>query len=285
VLEHNESYRQGLIMTEKTKNTSNQTTFQNEIVGFANSRDYPLAVLTCALATGATFSLFSLLHQPPPSSTHTTTTPLTSLADNNKGMMVRMSNAVVPVVSERVVEGAAAAASVSSSASSASLAHSIPVIYQVLTEQFEQACADEPSSTLKRKIVPVEDGVQFLKVPISFVLDALKRIGVKIIVVVTGQIGGRGVSYHDRKHDRILTDMFAAFPTQDGKWQAGTHAEAIMQSLGRLNTCVMRCFHILCFYSMLLLLKHNSLPIIFLLSLYFTSTGSKRSQNVVRNAQ
>jgi hypothetical protein len=276
-------------MTEKTKNTSNQTTFQNEIVGFANSRDYPLAVLTCALATGATFSLFSLLHQPPPSSTHTTTTPLTSLADNNKGMMVRMSNAVVPVVSERVVEGAAAAASVSSSASSASSAHSIPMIYQVLTEQFEQACKesedDGESSTQKRKTVPVEDGVKFLKVPISFVLDALKRIGVKIIVVVTGQIGGRGVSYHDRKHDRILTDMFAAFPTQDGKWQAGTHAEAIMQSLGRLNTCVMRCFHILCFYSMLLLLKHNSLPIIFLLSLYFTSTGSKRSQNVVRNAQ
>ena len=208
--------------------------------------------------------------------------------------MVRMSNAVVSVVSERVVEGAAAAASASSSASSASSAHSeeaddIPMIYQVLTEQFEQACKesedDGESSTQKRKTVPVEDGVKFLKVPISFVLDALKRIGVKIIVVVTGQIGGRGVSYHDRKHDRILTDMFAAFPTQDGKWQAGTHAEAIMQSLGRLNTCVMRCFHILCFYSMLLLLKHSSLPIIYLLSLSFTSTGSKRSQNVVRNAQ
>ena len=71
VLEHNEPYRQGLIVTEKTKKIPNQKTFQNEIVGFANSQNYPLAVVTCALGGVRQPSLFSLSNHNPPSPSHT----------------------------------------------------------------------------------------------------------------------------------------------------------------------------------------------------------------------
>jgi len=45
-------------------------------------------------------------------------------------------------------------------------------------------------------------------VPIGVLYEALKLLCNKI-VVITGAIGGRGVAYHDLKHERVLTDMYA----------------------------------------------------------------------------
>ena len=45
-------------------------------------------------------------------------------------------------------------------------------------------------------------------VTIGVLYEALKSLCNKI-VLITGAIGGRGVAYHDLKHERVLTDMFA----------------------------------------------------------------------------
>ena len=70
--------------------------------------------------------------------------------------------------------------------------------------------------------------------PIGVMYEGLKRLCSRI-VVVTGEIGGRGVAYHDLAHERILTDMYTA---QEVFADASItqHGELLTQILGRLNT-------------------------------------------------
>ena len=55
------------------------------------------------------------------------------------------------------------------------------------------------------------------------------------MVVIAGHIGGRGVAYHDLKHQRILTDMYTAQEVFNDKIVT-QHCELVVQCLGRLNT-------------------------------------------------
>ena len=74
------------------------------------------------------------------------------------------------------------------------------------------------------------------KVPIEVMFQALKQCaGCDRILVVTGEIGGRGVSYHDSDHEKILTDMFLAVDVPDNR-QVTAHGEMLIQACGRLCT-------------------------------------------------
>ncbi|KAJ1472274.1 hypothetical protein T484DRAFT_1840958, partial [Baffinella frigidus] len=84
---------------------------------------------------------------------------------------------------------------------------------------------------------------------IGVLYEALKPLCNRI-VVVTGrpqlsplntrtptscQIGGRGVAYHDLKHERVLTDMFTGQDVPES-FALTAHGEYLTQLLGRLNT-------------------------------------------------
>ena len=83
-----------------------------------------------------------------------------------------------------------------------------------------------------------DDGksVKLHKQQVSVLYDSLKDIKhCNRVVVITGEMGGRGVAYHDSDNTRILTDMFASWPVPD-RTQVCVHAESLIQNLGRVNT-------------------------------------------------
>jgi hypothetical protein len=83
-----------------------------------------------------------------------------------------------------------------------------------------------------------EDGscVYLKKQQVSALYDTLKDVKYcNRVVVITGEMGGRGVAYHDTEHSRILTDMFGSWLVPD-KSQVIVHSEALIQNLGRVNT-------------------------------------------------
>jgi len=65
---------------------------------------------------------------------------------------------------------------------------------------------------------------------IETILTIFQRCKIKNVVVISGEIGGRGQSYHTEDHSRILTDMFIAFDHKSA------HGEMWIQIAGRLNT-------------------------------------------------
>ena len=56
-------------------------------------------------------------------------------------------------------------------------------------------------------------------------------------MTITGNIGGRGVSYHDLENTQILTDMYCAINVNEGQTPT-VHGEHLIQQVGRLNTIV-----------------------------------------------
>ena len=64
--------------------------------------------------------------------------------------------------------------------------------------------------------------------------ESLKGI-CNYIIVITGAVGGRGVAYHDIKHERILTDMYTCWDCLESR-QITADGQAMIQNLGRLNT-------------------------------------------------
>ena len=97
-----------------------------------------------------------------------------------------------------------------------------------------------------------DGGFEMKKMPIEIVYQALRKLKVRDrdpewkqrtkvlrhhssrVVVITGEIGGRGISYHDMDHQWILTNMFYACDVPDDK-QVTTHIESLVQNMGRLN--------------------------------------------------
>jgi hypothetical protein len=78
--------------------------------------------------------------------------------------------------------------------------------------------------------------VYLKKQQVSALYDTLKDMKYcNRVVVITGEMGGRGVAYHDSTHSRILTDMFASWPVPNTS-QVLVHSEALIQILGRVNT-------------------------------------------------
>jgi hypothetical protein len=77
-------------------------------------------------------------------------------------------------------------------------------------------------------------GFKIKKESIKTILSALQDV-TKNVIVISGQVGGRGESYHTRDHSRLLTDMFAAFHTPETS-QVTAHGEMWIQIIGRLNT-------------------------------------------------
>ncbi len=53
------------------------------------------------------------------------------------------------------------------------------------------------------------DHLVISNLPIGVMYEGLKGLCSRV-VVISGEIGGRGVAYHDLQHERILTDMYAA---------------------------------------------------------------------------
>ena len=91
-----------------------------------------------------------------------------------------------------------------------------------------------------------DGGFNMKRLPIGIVLEALRKIkgsstlGKKAlrrlcsrVVIITGEIGGRGISYHDNGHRQILTDMMYACNVSN-KTQVTAHSESLVQALGRL---------------------------------------------------
>ena len=70
--------------------------------------------------------------------------------------------------------------------------------------------------------------------PIGVMYEGLKGLCSRV-VVISGEIGGRGVAYHDLKHERILTDMYTAHEVFADA-TITQHGELLTQVLGRLNT-------------------------------------------------
>ena len=87
----------------------------------------------------------------------------------------------------------------------------------------------------KSNVKQDERGYTIQNADIQVVLSVLTNAGILNVLIITGQIGGRGVSYHDLEHRRILTDMFIAFDVPETK-QVTAHAELWIQIAGRLNT-------------------------------------------------
>ena len=69
---------------------------------------------------------------------------------------------------------------------------------------------------------------------ISLVLEALKEMCSRVLII-TGEIGGRGVPYHSLDNLRILTDMFTGQNVPDAT-EVTAHGEYLIQLAGRLNT-------------------------------------------------
>lgn len=69
---------------------------------------------------------------------------------------------------------------------------------------------------------------------ISHVLEALKDLCYRTLII-TGEIGGRGVPYHSICNKRILTDMFTGQSVSETT-EVTAHGEYLIQLLGRLNT-------------------------------------------------
>ncbi len=86
-----------------------------------------------------------------------------------------------------------------------------------------------------RQIFPTEQGFRIRDPNINIMYEILKRVGCKKSVVITGHIGGRGVSYHDLEHETILTDMYTAMHWEQGR-EITLHGEHLIQLVGRLNT-------------------------------------------------
>ena len=69
---------------------------------------------------------------------------------------------------------------------------------------------------------------------IKTTLSALQHV-TKNVIVISGEMGVRGESYHTKDHQRILPDMFGGFPFPE-RGQVTAHIEQIVQAFGRLNT-------------------------------------------------
>ena len=104
----------------------------------------------------------------------------------------------------------------------------------------------EHAQDMVRQIAPGADTeitagarLQIKKQPINVMYQALKQMGCTHNIVITGAIGGRGVSYHDKDHERILTDMYACVDIPETR-QVTADGQATIQNLGRLNTIFAR---------------------------------------------
>jgi hypothetical protein len=84
-------------------------------------------------------------------------------------------------------------------------------------------------------IIPNNQGFSMKNTNINVMYEILREVECKKSVVITGHIGGRGVSYHDISHSTILTDMYTAVPWAPGK-EITLHGEHLIQLVGRLNT-------------------------------------------------
>lgn len=83
-----------------------------------------------------------------------------------------------------------------------------------------------------------------LKQPMTFLYEALRepvqdaesmpKSIVPAIVVITGRIGGRGISYRDFGYFRLLTDMYVSFPVSN-EGAIKVNGETVIQQVGRLN--------------------------------------------------
>lgn len=98
-------------------------------------------------------------------------------------------------------------------------------------------CAKAQTVVPNSRCTVTEDGaVEMKKQQICLLYDSLKDFqNCSRVVVITGEMGGRGVSYHSSSNDRILTDMFASIDLPANR-QIAAHGEGLIQILGRLNT-------------------------------------------------
>jgi hypothetical protein len=174
---------------------------------------------------------------------------LVAASFNGKGISIRLTEALKSRACPALnVVGSNAFSDSSGDESDGTLTGEADISYQsvvllkireVARDMFKQNMSADAAAVKADLCVSMNEsgeGLRMEKIPINVLYSALKLCpGCNTVVIVTGELGGRGTSYHDIEHTRLLTDMFMAVDVSDST-QITMHGEMLVQNLGRLNT-------------------------------------------------